>query len=256
MLEVLLGLILLAPASEPPRAYHGEEAVAVPATAPEAAPEPDVPAPRPAPPREPAALPPMSGLGAVAAEEIGLAPTPRPTQPTPRWMGPFPRPKVVGFLGPTLHLTRLNAAFGALVGVNAGAWIRERVGIGGAVLWLLNPTEAGKTALGASQRLNVNYGGLTLAVVVARTRALSFALEGLIGGGGACLQNPNNGSCYARTAMFLGQPGIGLHIRLGPVVRLVLGFGYRLVKSRAWSGPGDRQLGGPTGTVMLELGWF
>ena len=249
---MLIGLIVLAPASEPPRAYHGEQAVAVPEVV--AQPEPPAEEPPPA-PRGPEASPPPD-LGAIAAEEIGLAPTPRPSQPTSRWMGPFPRPKIVGFLGPALHLTRLSAAFGAMVGINAGAWIRERIGVGGAVLWLLNPIDAGKTALGASQRLNVNYGGLTVAVVVARTKALSFAVEGLIGGGGACLQNPNNGSCYARTAMFLGQPGVGLHIRLGPILRLVLGFGYRLVKSRAWTGPGDRQLGGPTGTVMLELGWF
>jgi len=259
MLGPLLGLTLLAPpVSEPPRAYHGEEAVAVPVASPVEVPVEASPAssgPALERPPEPGPLPPSS-VGAMAAEEIGLAPTPRPVQPTPRWWGPFPRPKVIGFLGPALQLTRLNGAFGAMVGIHAGAWIRERVGVGGAVLWLLNPIDAGKTTLGADQRLDVNYGGLTLALVVARTRALSFAIEGLIGGGGACLQNPNNGSCHARTAMFLGQPGIGLHIRLGPIVRLVLGFGYRLVKARAWSGPGDLQLGGPTGTVMLELGWF
>lgn len=256
MVAALLGLLLLAPpdaAGEAPRVYRGEEAVPTPETAPEPAPEASTEVLLT--PREPAPLPPAPRVSG-APEEVGLATTPRPSGPTSRWMGPFPRPKVVGFLGPVLQLTRLDAAFGAMVGLNAGAWIRERFGIGGEVLWLLNPIDAGKTALGASQRLNVNYGGLTLAVVLARTKALSFAVEGLIGGGGACLQNPSNGSCYARTAMFLGQPGIGLHIRLGPIVRLVLGFGYRLVKSRAWTGPGDRQLGGPAGTVMLELGWF
>ena len=253
MLYALLGLILVASPDDPPRAYHGESEVPVapaevvpPPAEPTASPSLQPPSPRP----------PSPQLDETAAEEIGLAPTPRPRQPTPRWWGPFPRPKVVGFLGPTLHLTRLNAAFGAMIGVNAGAWIRERVGIGGEVLWLLNPIDAGKTTLGTAQRLNVNYGGLTLAVVVARTKALSFALEGLIGGGGACLQNPNTGDCYQRTAMFVGQPGIGLHLRLGPIVRLVLGFGYRLVKARAWTGPDSARLGGPTGTVMLELGWF
>jgi hypothetical protein len=253
----LLGLIALAqPASEPPRAYHGEEAVAVPAV-PEVAEVAEEAVASDGPPAPTAGrAPPPPEVGGIAAEEIGLAPTPRPVQPTPRWMGPFPRPKVTGFLGPTLHLTRLNANFGAMVGVNAGAWIRERVGVGGAVLWLLNPSDAGKTSLGATQRLNVNYGGLTLAVVVARNKALSFTLEGLIGGGGACLQNPEKGNCYARTAMFVGQPGVGLHVRLGHVVRLALGFGYRLVASRAWSGPGNQPLGGPTGTVMLEFGWF
>lgn len=244
----LLALLLLLP---PPRDYHGVEAVAVP-DAPAAAPEAPATPGRPPPPRVLRSTPSPPSL----PEEVGLAPTPRPEGPTPRWWGPYPRPRVIGFLGPTLQLTRLNAAFGATVGLGAGAWIRERFAVGGAVHWLLNPIDAGKTALGAAQRLNINYGGLTLAVVVARTKALSFALEGLIGGGGACMQNPNNGSCYARTAMFLGQPGVGLHLRLAPVLRLVLGFGYRLVKARAWTGPGEQALGGPTGTVMLELGWF
>jgi hypothetical protein len=206
---------------------------------------------RPTPP------PPTPLVASSVPEETGLAPTQRPPGgPKPRWWGPYPRPKVIGFLGPMLQFTRLNEAFGATVGLGGGAWIRERFGVGGAVLWLLNPIDAGKTTLGATQRLNVNFGGVTLAVVVARTKALSFAIEGLIGGGGACLQNPSNGDCYARTAMFVGQPGIGLHVRLGPIIRLVLGFGYRLVQARAWTGPGNQQLGGPTGTVMLELGWF
>ena len=259
MLCALLGLLLFAPPvtevpASPPthRAYGGQEGVVV-AVGPEPASEPSE---RSTPPSTPPAPAPL--MTSAVPEETGLAPTSRPpgTGPTPRWWGPFPRPKVVAFLGPMLQFTRLNAAFAATVGLGGGAWIRERFAVGGAVLWLVNPIDAGKTTLGAAQRLNVNYGGLTLAVVVARVKALSFAIEGLVGGGGACLQNPNNGSCYARTAMFVGQPGIGLHVRLGPIIRLVLGFGYRLVAAREWAGPGDQQLGGPTGTVMLELGWF
>lgn len=246
----LLALLALA---APTRAYDGAEAVVADAPAPEPAPA-SVPAsaPEPAPLRSP----PAPRVPQAPPEEVGLASTPRPGGPTPRWWGPYPRPKVIGYLGPTLQLTRLHAAFGATVGLGAGAWIRERVAVGAAVHWLLNPIDAGKTALGATQRLAVNYGGLTLAVVVARTGALSFALGGLIGGGGACLQNPDNGNCYARTEMFVGQPGVALHLRLAPVLRLVLGFGYRLVKARAWTGPGELALGGPTGAVMLEFGWF
>ncbi|MBA3548427.1 MAG: hypothetical protein H0T76_18245 [Nannocystis sp.] len=253
MLAAILNFMLLAPpATEvPTRGYQGEEAVVGPDSP---AAEPAEPEPEP----EPMPRPPAPRVPLTTPEETGLAPLSQPSQngPTPRWWGPFPRPKVIGFVGPMLQLTRLNAAFGATVGFGGGAWIRQRFAVGAAVLWLLNPIDAGKTTLGATQRLNVNYGGLTLAVVVARTRALSFTVEGLIGGGGACMQNPNDGSCYARTTMFLGQPGVGFHIKLGPIIRLVLGFGYRLVQARAWTGPGNQQLGGPTGTVMLELGWF
>ena len=90
----------------------------------------------------------------------------------------------------------------------------------------------------------------------ATAERVDFTVEGVVGGGGACLQNPQTGGCYARTPMFVGQPGVGLHVRLAPVVRLALGLGYRVVAAKAWTGPGSRELGAPVGTVMLEFGWF
>jgi hypothetical protein len=108
----------------------------------------------------------------------------------------------------------------------------------------------------AKQRLNTNYGGLLLDVVLVRNSRLDLSLAGLIGGGGACLQNPEKGTCYDRTSFFLGQPSLGVHVRLLPVVRLVLEVGYRFVVAKEWSGPTGGRLGAPVGTVMLELGWF
>ena len=164
MLCALLGLLLFAPpvtevaaSSATHRPYGGQEAVAVP-VAPEPASEPSERSTPPSTPPPPAPL-----VTSAVPEETGLAPTSRPpgAGPTPRWWGPFPRPKVVAFIGPTLQFTRLNAAFAATVGLGGGAWIRERFGVGGAVLWLVNPIDAGKTTLGTAQRLNVNYGGPT-----------------------------------------------------------------------------------------------
>ncbi len=184
------------------------------------------------------------------------APTPEPEPARPKWWGPFPRPAVTGFGGPLVHLTGANRAFAALVGLAGGITIRQRVSIGAAALWLLNPIDAGTNAVGSAQQLNLNFGGLHLAVVVARTKRLDFSLTGLFAGGGACLQNPRTGTCNDRTAMFVGQPGLDLHIRLAPVVRLVVGAGYRLVAARSWTGPRSLSLAAPAGTVMLEFGWF
>lgn len=248
MLGAIFSLALFAPATAADRGYRGEDEVAASdvggsASAGEAVPFTPRPVPTPsqieAPEREP--------------EVVPRQPDPKPT---PKWWGPFPRPKISPFGGPIVHLTGLRGAFAATVGFGGGAWIRQRVAVGGLVMWLLNPLDAGTTALGAKQKLNVNYGGLTVAVVFARTKSLSFALAGLFGGGGACLQNPSTGGCNDKTAMFLGQPGLAVHIKLAPIVRLALGLGYRLVVARGWSGPGGRQLGGPTGTVMLEFGLF
>ena len=250
MLGAIFSLASLAPAgpaAPAERSYAGGDEVVAPdvgAAAPmnAAVPlTPRVPAPSQVPPPEP---------------EPGPLPRQPKQEPTPKWWGPFPRPNITAFGGPIMQLTGLHGAFAATVGFGGGAWFRQRVGLGGMVMWLLNPSDAGTTALGAKQRLNINYGGLSLAVVVARVEPVSFTVEGLIGGGGACLQNPSTGSCFDKTALFLGQPGVGVHVRLAPIVRLALGAGYRLVAARGWGGPNSRQLGGPVGTVMLEFGLF
>lgn len=249
-----IGLNLLVLAASPEsRGYVGDDAVEDVTASTEsvvvAEPEPE-PAPAPEPKPVAVAGAPSPGLAArKALEEKDKA-------QRPKWWGPYPRPKLTGFGGPVLQLTGLTGAFAATVGLAGGLTIRQRVSLGATALWLLNPIDAGKTSVGAAQRLNINFGGLLLAVVVARTKRVDFTIEGVIGGGGACLQNPDTGTCYARTAMFVGQPGVGVHIRLAPVVRLALGFGYRLVAAKAWSGPGGRGLDAPVGSVMLEFGWF
>lgn len=254
-----IGLNLLVLAASPePRPYVADVAVQDPgaeATGPAEQAEPAEPAepvaePEPTPAVKPAPVAggPSPGLAARTALEEKT--------PRPKWWGPYPRPKVTGFGGPVLQLTGLTGAFAATVGLAGGLTIRQRVSLGATALWLLNPIDAGQTSVGAKQRLNINFGGLLIAVVVARTKIVDFTVEGVIGGGGACLQNPETGGCYARTAMFVGQPGVGVHIRLAPVVRLALGLGYRLVAAKSWSGPGGRGLDAPVGSVMLEFGWF
>jgi len=252
--RVIVGvsLCLFVLAAPEDRGYVGADAI-------EAAPVGD-PAGLEPPPPEPVlapAKPVMAGVPSPGrAARTALERPPPGEAPRPKWWGPYPRPKVTGFGGPVLQLTGLTSSFAAMVGLAGGLTIRQRVSLGATALWLLNPVEAGRTSVGAEQRLNVNFGGLLLAVVVARTKRVDFTLEGVVGGGGACLQNPKTGSCYARTAMFVGQPGVGLHVRLAPVVRLALGLGYRLVAAKGWSGPSGSQLGSPVGSVMLEFGLF
>lgn len=177
-------------------------------------------------------------------------------EPPPRWWGPFPRPKVSGYGGPTLRLAGLHGAFAALVGLEGGVNVVQRVTIGGSLLWLLNPVPAGDFAKGPADRLNLNYGGLVVDVAYVRGTRVSGTLGGLLGGGGACVQNPENGACAARTGFFVGEPRAGLRVVLAPIVRLHLAFGWRFVAGRAWAGPPDPRLGGPAGAVTLEFGWF
>lgn len=197
---------------------------------------------------------------AGAGPEVGVKPEGRGASqqpaPRPRWWGPEPRPKVSGYGGPALRLSGLHGAFAALVGLEGGINVMQRVTVGASLLWLLNPVEAGSFARGAATRVNLNYGGLVVDVSYVRGRRVAGTIGGLLGGGGACLQNPNNGDCADRTGFFVGEPRAGLRVVLAPVVRLHVGLGYRLVAGRGWSGPPNARLGGPSGAVTLEFGWF
>lgn len=198
-----------------------------------------------------------SGASTPGAGPAGLGASQQPAaRPRPRWWGPEPRPKVSGYGGPALRLSGLHGAFAALVGLEGGINVMQRVTVGASLLWLLNPVEAGSFARGAATRVNLNYGGLVVDVSYVRGRRVAGTIGGLIGGGGACLQNPNNGDCADRTGFFVGEPRAGLRVILAPVVRLHVGLGYRLIAGRGWSGPPNARLGGPSAAVTLEFGWF
>lgn len=178
----------------------------------------------------------------------------QPAEARPRWWGPSPRPKVSGYGGPALRLSGLHGAFAAFVGLEGGINVVQRVTIGATLLWLLNPVDAGTFARGPANRINFNYGGLAVDVAYVKGKRVAGTLGGVLGGGGACLQNPENGDCADKTAFFVGEPRAGLRVVLAPIVRLHLAFGWRLVAARTWTGPAA--LGGPAGTVTLEFGWF
>ena len=175
---------------------------------------------------------------------------PAPAKPAPR------SPPFTGYGGAAVRLTGLNGEFAALVGIEAGVNLLQRVTIGGSLLWLLNPTPAGEFTRGAANRININYGGLAVHYTYARAKRVGGTIGGLIGGGGACVQNPENGRCADRTGFFVGEPRLGLQIQLAKIVRLHLAFGWRLLAARAWGGPPEPRLGGPTGGATLEFGWF
>lgn len=222
----------------------------------------------PAPPESPARGVEPSDVRAVHGDPTpsatGSASEVRPAEKTsqeattarPRWWGPMPRPKVSGYGGPALRLTGLHGSFAAMVGLEGGINVIQRVTIGAALLWLLNPVEAGEFARGTASRVNMNYGGLVVDVAYVRGKRVAGTIGGLLGGGGACLQNPNNGACADKTAFVVGEPRTGLRVVLAPIVRLHLALGYRFVAGPAWSGPPGGRLGGPSGAVTLEFGWF
>lgn len=205
---------------------------------------------------QPAAQAPETSQPAAPSEASQPAAPSGAAEPRPRWWGPSPRPKVSGYGGPALRLSGLHGAFAAFVGIEGGINILQRVTVGASLLWLLNPVDAGAYARGPATRLNLNFGGLVVDVAYVKGQRVAGTIGGLLGGGGACVQDPENGRCADRTAFFVGEPRAGLRVVLAPIVRLHLALGYRLIAGRAWTGPPDVRLGGPSGSIALEFGWF
>ncbi|MCY1056449.1 hypothetical protein [Nannocystis sp. SCPEA4] len=258
-----LGLAAATPAPELPASRDALATEPEPTSPPAPAPTDDAPPP-PSPEAPPASneaaptltspdpAPPPAASAPTSARPASTAPAPTPARP--RWWGPDPRPKVSGYGGPALRLSGLHGAFAAFVGLEGGINILQRLTVGASLQWLLNPVDAGPFARGGATRININYGGLVVDVAYVRGKRVAGTLGGLLGGGGGCVQDPENGRCADKTAFFVGEPRAGLRVVLAPIVRLHLAVGYRLVAARTWTGP--QNLGGPMGMVMLEFGWF
>ena len=104
--------------------------------------------------------------------------------------------------------------------------------------------------------MRAQYAGVTLGVALFQVRFFSLALGGLVGGGRVCLNDERLDRCVNRAAMFVGEPEISLSFALTRVLRLVLSGGYRFAVAQQWSGPDNRALWGPTGTLGVRLGRY
>jgi hypothetical protein len=234
--------------------------------------------PQPSPPT-PAGMPgPTGGLPNVDTRAVpppGNTSTSEPvtatsTRPEDRYGvgGPAPRrgwgagstllnrdSRVGVYIAPTFKLASINRSPALMLGADFAVLIAERFAVGAAGSALVTPLPALRSD-GRTFNLRTQYAGITLGVALVRVKFFSLSLGGLIGGGRACLNDERLDRCVNRAAMFVAEPELGFSFALTKVLRLVLSGGYRFAVVQAWSGPSDRLLGGPTGTLALRLGKF
>lgn len=163
--------------------------------------------------------------------------------------------KIGTYIAPTFKLTGFGRAPGLMLGADFAIIINERFQIGAAGTALVTPLAAQRSD-GRTFNMRTQYAGVTVGVALLQVRFFSLSIGGLVGGGRVCLNDERLDRCVNRAAMFVAEPEIGLSFALTRVLRLVLSGGYRFAVAQPWSGPDNRSLGGPTGTLALRLGRF
>lgn len=184
---------------------------------------------------------------------------------------PRRRVKLSGWGGPFGHLTGANKQFATFVGLAGGLRISElgrplgrgphaRPGsmlIGGGFNYLVLPLKVEPDVVTEDERLNLNYAGLVLGGVFAHVGArVDFGTWALIGGGGGCLQNQMTGECRERSAFFVGEPQLFMHVVVHRNIAISLAAGYRFVAGASWSGPSSWRLAGPVGSLGIVISQF
>jgi hypothetical protein len=159
------------------------------------------------------------------------------------------------YIGPTFKLTSFNRNPGLLLGADFAVLLGERFAVGLAGSALVTPLAARRDD-GRTLNMRTQYAGVTLRVALVRVKFWTLGVGGLIGGGRVCLNDERLDRCVNRAAMFVAEPELGMTFAVTRVLRLALSGGYRLVAGQTWSGPGDQQLGGLTGTLGFQLGKF
>jgi hypothetical protein len=252
--------LVQAPPAPRPSDSGGSTLAPMPEPSPVQAAPPDLsqPASVPAwqPPQEPAPVASPSGhVPANMSEKPSSPPPPRRRL----WSEGQPligRDSQVGaYIAPTFKLTGFGRSPGLMLGADFAVIVNERFMFGASGSALATPLPAAR-ADGRTFNMRTQYAGITLAVALLQVRFFSLQVGGLIGGGRVCLNDERLDRCVNRAAMFVGEPELGLSFALTRVLRLVLSGGYRFAVAQPWSGPGDRFLGGWTGTLALRLGKY
>ncbi|MEZ4428616.1 MAG: hypothetical protein R3A51_13120 [Nannocystaceae bacterium] len=166
-----------------------------------------------------------------------------------------------GWGGPFGTVTAFNRQVAGYVGLAGGIHFprvgRGEIYLGAALHYLMLPVHIDKDMPDDTYKLNANHGGLVFGGVFARVgERVRFGAWGLLAGGGACLQNRQNGECRDRNGFFVGQPELFVHVVVQRHVALSLGAGFRFVAASAWSGPSSWALAGPVATLGILFGDF
>jgi len=154
----------------------------------------------------------------------------------------------------SLKTTAVDNRAGLMMGTTIAPIIADRLQLGLTWHWLVTPQF---TNLGPRRfNLEYNYGGFQMGVFVVRRGFFRLMIGGVVGGGSACLDDERLNECYSKASLFAGEPEVTAIFSLLKFMRISIGGGYRFVVPQRWSGPSGQELGGPTGTIALQLGAF
>lgn len=179
-----------------------------------------------------------------------------------------------GYGAPYVSFSKFGDKAGVFVGGRGGLIINDSFVIGAGGMGLTYPRKreniTGITYEEGRPYVNVGYGGGLLEYHILPKKLFHVAVGVLVGGGNLSLQrdsddddedvddedNNNYGDSGRNDRFFVVEPEVYLYVNVTRFLRLGIGASYRFVNGVNTEEYDDKELRGPTASIVAAFGWF
>lgn len=172
------------------------------------------------------------------------------------------------YLAPEVKYAQIAGKNSVLLGGRIAWLMNHHFSIGAAGYGMVNRIRAPikfETAGGDRIYRSLGYGGLFLGYVIAPLKVVHAEIDVLVGGGGSGMMHsymgmgayPNGAygnRDYGTVRFFVVEPEAHVELNISHYVRLAVGGGYRVVSGVNGLGLSNRDIQGPSGSLLVKVG--
>jgi len=163
----------------------------------------------------------------------------------------------VGFIAPSINMTKFNGDWGTMLGIRAG-WINQHsFTVEGVFYGLISEVSSPRKG----SNIGVGYSGLSLEYTILPSKGIHILVNTMLGMGLVSYvrnydepYNPDKDKLSTIIAIL--EPGAGLEFCATKKLRIVLGASYRLVDGVDLMNLSNDDIKGMTMTLALRFGAF
>lgn len=163
----------------------------------------------------------------------------------------------VGFIAPSINITKFNDDLGTMLGIRAGWITQHSFTVEGIFYGLISEVDSPRQG----SNIGVGYSGLSLEYTILPNQKIHILVNTMIGMGLVSYvrnydepYNPDKDKLS--TIITILEPGAGLEFCVTKNLRIVLGASYRLVDGVDLKNLSNDNIRGITGTIALRFGAF
>ena len=163
----------------------------------------------------------------------------------------------VGFIAPSINMTKFNDDLGTMLGIRAGWITQHSFTVEGIFYGLISEVDSPRQG----SNIGVGYSGLSLEYTMLPSKKIHILVNTMIGTGLVSYvrnydepYNPDKDKLSTIIAIL--EPGAGLEFCVTKNLRIVLGVSYRLVDGVDLKNLSNDDIKGVTATLAFRLGAF